>query len=146
MVLRRCRQLLGEEARAADAMQETFMNLVSHKTQLNARAPSSLLYRIATNICLNVLRKEKWTSQNATEAPLTEILNSVDPSSSWISKNLITKIFSRQKDLSAYIALLFHLDGMTLEEISSEVGLSVSGVRKRLKEVRLTAAKYRENQ
>jgi RNA polymerase sigma-70 factor, ECF subfamily len=31
------------------------------------------------------------------------------------------------------MAVLHYLDGLTLEEVSAEVGLSVSGVRKRLR-------------
>ena len=59
MVLRRCRQLLQNEDKALDAMQDTFVQLLRHEKRLTAGAPSSLLYRIATNICLNVLRSEK---------------------------------------------------------------------------------------
>ena len=34
------------------------------------------------------------------------------------------------------MALLHYVDGMTLEEVAEEVGMSVSGVRKRLRGLR----------
>ena len=44
MVLRRCRGMLRDEDLAADAMQETFVQVLRHRSSLNARYPSSLLY------------------------------------------------------------------------------------------------------
>src|SRR5271157_2140043 len=59
MVMRRCVHLLGNEEEASDAMQETFVRVLSHSTTLHATYPSSLLYRIATNVCLNLMRTKR---------------------------------------------------------------------------------------
>lgn len=59
MVLRRCRSLLGNEERARDAMQDTFVRLLKSRESLTGEAPSSLLYCIATNVCLNLIRAER---------------------------------------------------------------------------------------
>ena len=59
MVLRRCRHLLRNEDAAADAMQETFVRVLRNGKTLTASYPSSLLYRIATNVCLNMLRTNR---------------------------------------------------------------------------------------
>ena len=40
---------------------------------------------------------------------------------------------AREKPSTRVIAVLHLVDGMTLEEVAREVGLSVSGVRKRLR-------------
>ncbi|HYU54535.1 MAG TPA: sigma factor, partial [Gemmatimonadaceae bacterium] len=56
MVLRRCRQLLRREHDALDACQDVFVRLIEQRRRLDARYPSSLLYRIATNVCLNRIR------------------------------------------------------------------------------------------
>jgi len=53
MVLRRCRRLLREEDHALDAMQDVFVRVLQRQDSLKATYPSSLLYRIATNVCLN---------------------------------------------------------------------------------------------
>ena len=56
MVMRRCRSILKDEDLAYDAMQEVFMKLVEKKSKLKGDYPSSLLYTMATNYCLNVLK------------------------------------------------------------------------------------------
>ncbi len=53
MVLRRCRQLLHDEDEAMDVCQDVFARLLERRERLQAQYPSSLLYRIATNLCLN---------------------------------------------------------------------------------------------
>src|SRR6056297_2448348 len=58
MVLRRCRFLLKDEERALDAMQEVFVKLLENRQRLEGTYPSSLLYRIATNVCLNLIRSK----------------------------------------------------------------------------------------
>ena len=59
LVLQRCRGLLKDEDLAADAMQDTFVKVLCHSATLNLRYPSGLLYRIATNTCLNALRESR---------------------------------------------------------------------------------------
>ena len=56
MVLRRCRQLLRDEEEAQDAMHDVFVQVVRRRERLDEKAPSSLLYTIATHTCLNHLR------------------------------------------------------------------------------------------
>ena len=53
MMLRRCRRLLTDENEALDACQDVFVRLLRNRGRLDLACPSSLLYRIATNICLN---------------------------------------------------------------------------------------------
>ncbi len=59
MVMRRCRQLLRDEEKALDAMQEVFTKLMINKKRLRGIYPSSLLFRISTNVCLNMIRELK---------------------------------------------------------------------------------------
>src|SRR5438045_11744 len=53
MVLRRCRKLLRDEARAVDAMHDVFVLMLRNQ---HLDGGSSLLFRLATNVCLNQLR------------------------------------------------------------------------------------------
>ena len=57
MVFRRCLQLLANEAKAADAMQDVFVQLLRHRQALRGNTPSALLNRMATNVCLNLLKR-----------------------------------------------------------------------------------------
>ena len=56
MVIRRCTQLLRDEEQALDAAQDVFVRLMERQDRLKDDYPSSLLYRMATNLCLNRIR------------------------------------------------------------------------------------------
>jgi len=144
MVLRRCRALLGEEARAVEAMQDTFVRVLDRQLHLKDEAPSSLLFRIATNICLNLIRKHR-RGQPQTDPTVLESIASVDDvQGTSLAGNLLTAIFGGVSNTTRYLAVLVFVDGMTLEEVAQEVGMSVSGVRKRLAKLRLKAEPFRE--
>jgi RNA polymerase sigma-70 factor (ECF subfamily) len=136
MVLRRCRQLLQNEDKALDAMQDTFVQLLRHADRLTADAPSSLLYRIATNVCLNVLRGEKRKPVSGREELLMEIASVDEHEERSVTRAFLDELFSREKESTRTIAVLHYVDRLTLEQTAGEVGLSVSGVRKRLRALR----------
>jgi RNA polymerase sigma-70 factor (ECF subfamily) len=133
MVLRRCRRLLRDEARALDAMQDVFVQVVRHQGRLDASAPSSLLFRLATNVCLNLLRTARRKPEDADDALVLSIAHELDEASRAQAASMLRRLFSDAPESSATIAVLHLLDGMTHEEVAAEVGLSVSGVRKRLR-------------
>ena len=136
MVLRRCRQLLKNEERALDAMQEVFVKVIIYKGRLKNRYPSSLLYRISTNICLNLLREQRIRAVASDEDAVTRIAMYDDHEDKMIMRDTLDKIFRVEKISTREIAVMHFVDGMTLKEVSQEVGLSVSGVRKRLRNLR----------
>ena len=76
MVLRRCRKLLKDEESSVEAMQDTFVQLIKYKTNLTDEAPSSLLYRMATNVCLNRIRASKRRPESSGDELLTRIADS----------------------------------------------------------------------
>src|SRR5262245_65593016 len=79
MVLRRCRRLLRDEDEALDACQDVFVRLLEHRRTLEARYPSSLLYRIATNVCLNRIRDRGRRPVDDDDARLTAIACAAAP-------------------------------------------------------------------
>lgn len=133
MVVRRCRRLLGDEEQAMDAAQETFVKLIRYQTRLDERAPSSMLYTIATNVCLNMMRAAGRRPRSAGEEPLARIASAEDVEGQVIDRAMLDGIFSRERASTRTMAVMHYVDGMTLEEIAGHVGLSVSGVRKRLR-------------
>ncbi len=133
MVHRRCKSLLGDEDRAADAMQDTFALLLVHQTRLDADAPSSLLWRMATNVCLNRLRGQKRRGETADEGLLEAIAGADDLEGRSVAGAVLDRLFGREPASSRTMAVMHLVDGMTLEEVAREHGLSVSGVRKRLR-------------
>lgn len=136
MVLRRCRALLKHEEKAKDAMQDVFVQLLRSAHRLEHHAPSSLLYRIATNVCLNRIRSEGRRPEDPSEELLLRIASLDDPERKTGARALLARVFRDEKESTRTIAVLHLLDGFTLEEVAAEVGMSVSGVRKRLRTLR----------
>jgi RNA polymerase sigma-70 factor (ECF subfamily) len=136
MVLRRCRQLLRDEERARDAMHDVFVKLLRYEERLEDSAPSSLLYRIATNVCLNHIRASRRRPEVAGDSLVEQIAQQADPESAASSRGMLARLFGGETESTAVIAVLHHHDGLTLDEVAREVGMSVSGVRKRLRRLR----------
>jgi RNA polymerase sigma-70 factor (ECF subfamily) len=135
MVFRRCRRLLGSEESAMDAMQEVFINLIHHQHRLAEQAPSGLLLRMATNVSLNRIRASKRAALEPAEL-LDRIAGSSDEESPSIARSILRALFQREPESSRTIAVMHLVDGLTLEEVAAEVGMSISGVRKRLRKLR----------
>jgi len=136
MVLRRCRQLLRDEDEALDACQDVFVRMLERRHRLEATHPSSLLYVTATNLCLNRIRDRGRHAVPTDDEQLERIAAAEDPGGASEARLLLDRLFGRHPASSRTIAVLHYLDGLTLEQVASEVGLSVSGVRKRLRNLR----------
>jgi RNA polymerase sigma-70 factor (ECF subfamily) len=136
MVLRRCRRLLRDEAKAVDAMHDVFVEILRRKDSLDASSPAGLLLTTATHVCLNKLRGERRKPEDREDEMLFHIatLDSEGTSETrTLAGRILDKIFAGQPESTRLIAVLHYVDRLTLEEVAGEVGMSVSGVRKRLR-------------
>ena len=142
MVLRRCRTLLRDPAKAEDAMQDVFVSLIRSEDRLRDEAPGALLLRVATNVCLNRLRGERRRPEDAHEDDDLALRiaqaddGGGDAESRTLARSVLGKLFGADDPLAAStrsLAFMHLVDGMTLEEVARESRLSVSGVRKRLR-------------
>jgi RNA polymerase sigma-70 factor (ECF subfamily) len=136
MVLRRCRKLLGDDQSARDAMHDVFVQVLSREGTLDDRAPSSLLFRIATNVCLNRIRSRRRRPEDGDPDLLEQIAAGTEPGDRSTARSVLDALFRHEPEDTALIAVLHLHDHMTLEEVAAEVGMSVSGVRKRLAKLR----------
>ena len=132
MVYRRCLRLMGAPERAEEAMQDVFVKVMDKRQSLDLTAPSSLLYRMATNVCLNLLRGQTRRPEVHEDDLLHEIAEC-----EWEEEKRLRFLFMRsalqnEKDETRAMAVLHYVDRMTLDEVAEEYGMSVSGVRKRL--------------
>ena len=134
MVYRRSMMLLRDESEAEDMMQNVFLRVFERWDSLDVSQPSSLLWNTTTRLCLNRIRDKK---RRGLDTDTSELLLSIacadDDEGEKEAKGILAKLFSREPESSRTIAVLHFVDGMTLEETAHEVGLSVSGVRKRLR-------------
>jgi len=142
MVLRRCRTLLRDPAKAEDAMQDVFVSLIRSEDRLREEAPGALLLRVATNVCLNRLRGDKRHPEDAHEDDDLAVRiaqaddGGGDAESRTLARSVLGKLFGADDPLAAStrsLAFMHLVDGMTLDEVAREARLSVSGVRKRLR-------------
>ena len=142
MVLRRCRTLLRDPAKAEDAMQDVFVSLIRNEDRLRDEAPGALLLRVATNVCLNRLRGERRRPEDAHDDDDLALRiaqaddGGSDAESRTLARSVLGKLFGADDPLAAStrsLAFMHLVDGLTLQEVARESRLSVSGVRKRLR-------------
>ena len=132
MVIRRCRSILGDGEDALDAVHDVFVNLLQAESQLHNRFPSSLLYTMATNVCLNRIRKRKreipkdFSGEGDAGSCTDEGFDQVE------AAILLEDILKDESDENRAVYFMYHVDGMTLREIGETINLSIAGVRKRL--------------
>jgi RNA polymerase sigma-70 factor, ECF subfamily len=135
MVLRRCRRLLRDEQKALDAMHDVFVELLRRKERLEDRGLSSLLLQTATNVSLNRLRTERRRPEDRDEELLFSIASApeAEPENQALARRLLDRLLHGTAASTRLIAVLHYVDGLSLDEVATEVGMSVSGVRKRLR-------------
>lgn len=136
VVFRRARRMLGREADALDAVQEVFERMWKHSREFRAEArPMTWVYRIATNVCLNLLRsrgvREGWAD------------GAEEPSSSGSeaeSRNLLRVWLAHLDQRELAIATLLYIDGLTQEEAAQVLGLSRKTIGREVEKLRGKAA------
>jgi RNA polymerase sigma-70 factor, ECF subfamily len=136
MVLRQCRRLLRNEEEALDACQDVFVRVLERQQRLDLTSPSSLLYRIATNVCLNRIRDRKHHPVTSDEPLLAAIAAADEPGGASDARLVLDWLFGRHPESTRTMAVLHFVDGLTFEEVARHTGLSVSGVRRRLRKLR----------
>jgi RNA polymerase sigma-70 factor (ECF subfamily) len=144
MVLRRCQHLLHDDEQVADAMQDVFFRLLKRYDLSVVKYPSSLLYRIATNVCLNLIRSNRTFVSMENEAVLKEISFGEDVEQQTLISRMLERIFRDESLSSRTMAVLHFVDGLTLEETAREFNMSAAGVKKRLRQFRRRQMKNKE--
>jgi len=133
MVIRRCRSLLKNEDDTIDAVHDVFVNLLKWEKRLHGQFPSSLLYTMATNVCLNRLKKAKWEIPRDFSGEAENLLVGFETSYEQVEAEILLEdILKDESETNRSIYFMYHVDGMTLKEIGEVVDLSISGVKKRL--------------
>ena len=133
MVIRRCRNMLSDEDDALDAVHDVFVNLLKGENRLHGRFPSSLLYTMATNVCLNRIKSRKRETPRDFSSDAEVLLAGADGGFDQVEAEILLEdILKDESETNRAICFMYHADRMTLKEIGEAVDLSVSGVKKRL--------------
>jgi RNA polymerase sigma-70 factor (ECF subfamily) len=116
-------------------MQDVFAKALTHYGSFRQEAsPLTWLIKIATHHCLNILRAERagWRARFEREARAKE---STEPGPQVFEmRELVVHMLSLVDQETQAVAIHYHVDEMTLEEVAALLGRSVPTVRKRLSE------------
>jgi RNA polymerase sigma-70 factor (ECF subfamily) len=91
-----------------------------------------LLYRMATNICLNRIRDERRPLSGEYRDILHHLSFPDNPENAVVAANLLDWVFREAKESTRQVAVMYFIDGMTIKEIAATMKLSISAVHKRL--------------
>lgn len=122
---KKCILLLCNKADAEDALQTTFLKYLSNSPEFqDFEHEKAWLFRVAINICNDILRKRKTTSHLNIE----EVYDfSIAESNTYILSSVMN-LPAKYK----VVILLFYIDGYKTVEIAKLLKISPVAVRKRL--------------
>jgi RNA polymerase sigma-70 factor (ECF subfamily) len=132
----RCAYLLRDPSAAEDAMQEVFAKALQSYQGFRAEAsPLTWLMKIATHHCLNLLRAERapWRDRFADEERRRSEPQPARPQAFEL-RHEVRKLLGQFDLETQAVAVHYHVDEMTLEEVAALLGRSVPTIRKRLEE------------
>jgi len=134
-------RILGEEASAEDALQETLLNVYRGLPRFRGDSKlSTWISRITVNVCLGMLRRGKnrqfvdLESECARHLP-AEITPRSDPLAHAFSEELrdfIEETFRRMSGKQGVVVRLHDLEGHTIREIARIIGCPAGTVKSRL--------------
>ena len=135
LVTARCRYLLKDPEAARDAAQEVFVKAMRALDAFRGEsAPHTWLLKIATNHCLNTIAADRaaWKErfrQHVRQLDELGFLSGADPERA----RLVEQLLAKMDPETQAVAIHYHLDEMTQEEIAELLGRSLPTIRKRLK-------------
>lgn len=112
--------ILKDPQLAEDVLQETFLRLLSGKGSPDPGKEQAWLYRVARNICYDILRKRKRETDEVPHA-------AVPAKDSWEFMELIAPLPPKDREVVA----LKIIGGLTHREIAAVLGCTTAGAKKR---------------
>ena len=111
--------ILKEPQLAEDVLQETFLRLLSGRGNPSPGKEPAFLYRMARNICYDILRMRKRETEERPNLPA--------PEDNWEFINLIAPLSPKEQE----IVSLKIIGGLTHAEIAKVIGTTTAGAKKR---------------
>lgn len=146
-----CRQLLGEELLAEDALQEVYLKLWSKRSELQGISdPKAYLLRTCRNHCLSLLRAQGHVFYSLSEELDIPQLDEETLAEKRMEREMQFSIIEEwTKALEEPLATLWHrlqIEGATSAIVAQELGMSEGNVRVRLSRLRKNLREYIINQ
>lgn len=122
-VYARCRRMLHSPAAAEDAAQETFLRVHQH-LEAAPRNEEALYWicRIATNYCLNEIRRQKTHAKVEEQLPTDGDLRFSEERIA--DRDLVHRIVARAPEQLRAAAWLYHVDGLDQAEVADALRVS----------------------
>jgi RNA polymerase sigma-70 factor, ECF subfamily len=127
-----CRRFMQSPAAARDATQEAFVRVLAHGVVL-PREEEALryLYRVATNVCLNLLREQNVHTR-AVPTLAARMPHTGSAESGLADRQFVEAVLERCGEGGAKVAVMHYLDGMSQVEIAQVLGITRRTVFNRL--------------
>ncbi len=133
---------IGDFHIAEDITQETFLKAYQNLSTLKeSQSFASWLYVIAANHCNSWLRKKRLRTQSLEETSSAElekatyssyIIAENERASAEAQREVVKRLLAKLSESDRTVITLYYLGGMTYEEISKFLGVSVSSIKNRL--------------
>lgn len=125
LVRRRARSLLGDDLEAQDALQEVFVRVIGAMNEFRGQSqPSTWLYRITTNLCLNRIRDSRRRRDHLARLAEGETHAARVSTTPAESRAILRRLLADLPEELAEIAVYYHVDEMDQAEIAAILGVS----------------------
>ncbi len=129
-VYRRCRSLLDTEEEAHDAVQEVFLKVHARGDSFRGgSSPLTFLYAVATTHCLQLLRNRSRREAKLAALPPPCAQTDLEGTDARV---LWQAVFAQLDPQLQQLAVLRHVDDLTLEEIAAATGVTRKTVSRKL--------------
>ena len=142
---------IGDFHIAEDITQDTFLKAYQKLPTLKEpQSFASWLYVIATNHCKTWLRKKRLSTQALQDTSTMELERAAyagyviaenEQRITDVQREVVKKLLAKLQESDRTIITLYYLGGMTYEEISQFLGVSVSAIKNRLYRARQSLKK-----
>ena len=128
-----CRRFLQSTASARDATQETFLRVMVRGVVLVIEEGAlHYLYRVSTNVCLNMLNKQKMQTRTAAVLAMSSTFVRWND---FADREFVLAVLARCGEGGAQVAIMHYLEGMSQVEIAEALGITRKTVFNRLRKM-----------
>ncbi len=144
-------RLLSNSDEAEEVVQETFLKVLENMGQQHRNMSfTAWLYKIAHNLCIDILRNRQRRSSLAIDSPSAKNIDTYEPRTGTVcqvadpgldpalkiaaseQENLISQSIEDLPDAQRSVIVLHDIEGFSYMEIAEIIGSSVGTVRSRL--------------